>query len=87
MNKRFTEEKIVAILREAETGSKSIEELAREHRVSEPTVYFWRSKYGSMEPFEARRVRELEQEISRLKEMLAKRELQLKTVTELLQTR
>ena len=71
MKKRFTEEQIVTLLREAETGDQSVAELARRHGVSEPTIYGWRRKYGGMEQAEVRRLKELEKENVRLKRLVA----------------
>jgi hypothetical protein len=48
MKKRFTEEQIVAILREAESGHKPVGEVCRKHAISAPTFYVWRRKYGPM---------------------------------------
>jgi putative transposase len=84
MKKRFTEEQIVAILREAESGDKTVAELARSHGVSEPTIYGWRRKYGGMEQAEVRRLRELEKENSRLKRLLAERDVEIDVIKELL---
>lgn len=84
MKKRFTEEQIVAILREAELGAKTVAELARQHGISEPTFYVWRRKYGGMEQAEVRRLRELEKENSRLKRLLAERDVERDVITELL---
>jgi len=72
--KRFTEEQIISILKEHEAGTK-IQDLVRKHSVSEQSIYRWRSKYGGMEISEAKRLRELEQENSRLKKLLAEAEL------------
>jgi putative transposase len=58
---RFSEEQIVGILKEHEAGRK-VAELAREHGVSEATLYGWKSKYGGMEVGEAQRLRSLEDE-------------------------
>ena len=84
MKKRFTEEQIVAILREAESGDMTVAELARSHGVSEPTIYGWRRKYGGMEQAEVRRLRELEKENSRLKRLLAERDVEIDVIKELL---
>ena len=84
MKKRFTEEQIVAILREAESGDKTVVELARQHGVSEPTIYGWRRKYGGMEQTEVRRLRDLEKENSRLKRLLAERDVEIDVIKELL---
>jgi len=72
--KRFTEEQIISILKEHESGVK-VPDLARKHNVSEQSIYRWRSKYGGMEVSEAKRLRELEQENTRLKKLLAEAEL------------
>ena len=67
---RFNEEQIVGILKEHEAGRR-IAELAREHSVSEATLYGWKSKYGGMEVGEAQRLRSLEDENRRLKQLVA----------------
>jgi putative transposase len=84
MKKRFTEEQIVAILREAETGDKTVSELARHHGVSEPTIYGWKRKYGGMEQAEVRRLRELEKENARLKRLLAERDVEIDVIKDFL---
>lgn len=67
---RFTEEQIIAVLKEAEAGAKT-GELARRHGVSEATIYNWKAKYGGLEVSEAKRLRVLEDENARLKRLLA----------------
>src|SRR5438034_9287116 len=67
---RFTEEQIIAVLREHEAGAKTAD-LARKHGVSEATLYNWKAKYGGLEVSEAKRLRALEDENSRLKRLLA----------------
>jgi putative transposase len=67
---RHSEEQIIGVLKQMEAGQK-VGELAREVGVSEATLYTWKSKYGGMEVSEARRLRELEEENRRLKQLVA----------------
>lgn len=67
---RHTEEQIIGVLKQMEAGRK-VAELARELGVSEATLYTWKSKYGGMEVNEARRLKELEEENRRLKQLVA----------------
>ena len=68
--KRFTEEQIITILKEHEAGS-TVVDLARHHGVAENTIYRWKSKYGGMEVSDAKRLRALEAENSKLKRLYA----------------
>ena len=70
MKKRFTEEQIIGILKEAEAGLK-VAELCRKHGISDATYYNWKSKFGGMSVSEAQRLRALEAENSKLKRLLA----------------
>lgn len=70
MKKRFTEEQIIAILKEAESGL-SAKEVCRRYGISDATFYTWRKKYGGLEVSEAKRLRALEAENIRLKKLLA----------------
>jgi len=81
---QFTDEQIVAILQQAEKGEQSILDLCRQHNIAETTFYRWRNRFGSMNVSEATRVRELEKENSRLKRLLAERDLELDVIKELL---
>jgi putative transposase len=67
---RFTEEQIIGVLKQHEAGRK-VAELAREMGVSEATIYTWKSKYGGMEVSEAQRLKALEDENRRLKQLVA----------------
>jgi putative transposase len=67
---RHSEEQIIGVLKQMEAGRK-VSELARELGVSEATLYTWKSKYGGMEVSEARRLKELEEENRRLKQLVA----------------
>lgn len=80
---RFTEEQIIAVLKESEAGAKT-KELCRQHGISEQTLYRWKSKYGGMEVSEAKRLRELEDENRRLKQMVADLSLDNQALKEVL---
>ena len=67
---RFTEEQIIAVLREHEAGAKT-GELARKHGISEATLYNWKGKYGGLDVSEAKRLKALEDENTKLKKLLA----------------
>ncbi len=81
---KFSEEQIIAILRQAATGEQTITAVCREHSIAENTFYKWRQKYGGMEVSEARRLRELEKENARLKRLLAERCIEVDAMKELL---
>ena len=80
--KRFTEERIVSILREASVGVKTIGELCRAHGISQPTFYVWRRKFGSLQESDVKRLRELEKENGRLKRLLAERMVEIDIMKE-----
>jgi len=67
---KFSETQIVSILKKHEAGM-STADLCREHGISRPTFYNWKSKYGGLEVREVIRLKELEEENSRLKKMYA----------------
>jgi len=67
---RFNEEQIIAVLKEQEAGMPTAE-VCRRHGISSATFYKWKSKFGGLEVSDARRLRTLEQENSRLKKLLA----------------
>jgi len=73
---RFSEEQIVRVLKEAEAGV-PVGELTRREGVSDVTFYRWKAKYGGMEVNDARRLRELEDENSRLKKIVAQQALDI----------
>ena len=80
---RFTEEQIIAVLREHEAGTKTAD-LARRHGISEATLYNWKAKYGGMDVSEAKRLRALEDENRKLKKLLAESMLDQAALKELL---
>ena len=67
---RYTEEQIIGVLKQAEAGMKTAE-ICRQHGISSATFYKWKGKYGGMEVSEARRLRQLEDENRRLKQIVA----------------
>ncbi len=81
---RFTEEKIVTILAEADRGERTIRDVCRGHGVSEATFYNWRKRSREMGVEEVREYRELKQENARLKKLLADRELEIDAMKEVM---
>ena len=81
MKRRFTEEQIIGILKEAEAALK-VKDLCRQHNVTEQTYYRWKSKYGGMSISEMRRLKELESENARLKKIVAEKELHIDALKE-----
>ncbi|EJT01644.1 insertion sequence transposase (plasmid) [Rhizobium sp. CCGE 510] len=80
---RFTEEQIIAVLKEQEAGAKAAD-LCRKHGISEAPFYNWKAKYGGMEVSEAKRLKALEDENARLKKLLAEQMLDAAALRELL---
>ena len=82
--KRFSEEQIVRILRQAELAEQTVAAVCREHGISEQTWYRWKRKFGHMEVPDVRRLRELEKENARLKRIVAERDLEIDAMQEVL---
>lgn len=80
---RFTESQIFSILKEFDAG-KNVQELSRTHGVSRGTIYAWKAKYGGMEMSELKRVKELEAENQKLKQMYADLALDNKMLKDIL---
>ena len=70
MAKRYTEEQIVAVLKEAEVGMKTAE-ICRKHGISDATFYKWKAKYAGLEVSDLRKMKALEEENSKLKQIVA----------------
>lgn len=80
---KFTETQIVAILKQAEHGTKVVD-ICREHGISNATYYQWKSKYGGMEASDLKRIKEIEAENARLKKMYAELALENAAIKDLL---
>ncbi len=80
---RFSQEQIIAILREQEAGMATAE-VCRRHGISSATFYAWKSKYGGLDVSEAKRLKTLEDENRKLKKLLAEQMLDNATLKELL---
>ncbi len=83
MKKRFTEEQIIGFLKEADAGL-PIKDLCRRHGFSEASYYLWRSKFGGMDVADAKRLKTLEVENTRLKKLLAESMLEVEVTREVL---
>jgi putative transposase len=78
---RFTDEQIVAVLREADRTS--VASAAKRHGVSEQALYTWRKRFGTFQADDVRRLKQLEQENARLKKLVAERDLELEVMKEI----
>ena len=76
---RFSEEQIIAILAEHEAGLKT-KELCRKHGIADPTFYTWRAKYAGLEVSEVKKLRQVEDENQRLKQMVAEQALDIQAL-------
>jgi putative transposase len=77
---RFTEEQMVAIIREADR--EQVSSVAKRHGVSEQTIYTWRKRFGGFQANDVRRLRQLEAENARLKKLVAERDLETEVMKE-----
>lgn len=80
---RFSEERIIGILREQDGGAK-VDEICRRHGISQATFHAWRKKYGGMEVSDARRLKALEEENVKLKRIVADQAIDLVAMKDLL---
>ena len=78
---RFTDEQIVRILQEADKDP--VAEVVKRHGVSEPSIYAWRKKFGDLGTDDVKRLKQLEQENSRLKKLVVERDLEIEVMKEI----
>ena len=79
---RFTEEQMVAIIREADR--EPVSAVSKRHGVSEQTIYTWRKRFGGFEVNDVRRLRQLQAENARLKKLVAERDLEIEVMKEVI---
>lgn len=80
--KRYSEEQIIGVLREAESGGMDIRTVVRKHNISEQTFYRWRNKYGGMDVPDARKLKAMEAENAKLKKLVAEQLLAIEALKE-----
>ena len=78
---RVTDKQIIRVLQEADRDP--VAQVAKRHGVSEPSIYAWRKKFGDMGADDVRRLKQLEQENSRLKKIVAERDLEIEVMKEI----
>jgi transposase-like protein len=78
---RFTEEQMVAIMREADRDPVSA--VAKRHGISEQTIYTWKKRFGGFQADDVRRLKQLDQENSRLKKLVVERDLEIEVMKEI----
>jgi putative transposase len=77
---RFSEQQMVKILREADKSP--VAQVAKKRGISEQTIYQWRKRFGKLEAVDVKRLRELEQENTKLKKLVAERDLEIEVMKE-----
>ena len=82
-SKRHSEEQIIAILKQAQAGVKTVE-ICRQHGISEQTYYRWKAKYGGLELSEAKKLRRLEEENRQLKQLVGELSLDKRALPDVL---
>lgn len=83
MQKRFTEEQIIGVLREAAVDGAAIREISRKHNITEQTFFRWRNKYGDMTVSDSRKLKDLESENAQLKKIVAEQMLAIEGLKEI----
>jgi putative transposase len=83
VRKRYTEEQIIAVLREGEAGTR-VAELCRKYGMSDATYYNWKAKYAGLTVSELKRLKSLEEENRRLKQIVGEQALDIRALKELL---
>jgi putative transposase len=80
---RFSEEQIVAVVRESEASDVTVAQVAKKHGITQTTLFRWRRKYGGLEPRQAAELSRLEQENNRLKKVVAQQALDIQILKEI----
>ena len=81
---KFTETQIIGILKEQELG-KSVADICRTHGISQPTFYVWKSKFSGLDVNQAKRLKELEAELSQYKKIVAEQTLQITVLKDIVE--
>jgi putative transposase len=81
---KFTESQIIKILSEQDQG-KSVSEICREHGISQPTFYQWKSKYSGMDVNQLRKLKDMERELSQYKKIVAEQALQITVLKDVIE--
>jgi putative transposase len=81
---KFTESQIVGILKQQEQGKK-VADICREHGISQPTFYYWKSKYSGMDVSQLKKVKELEAELAQYKKIVAEQTLHITVLKDIVE--